>query len=178
MSIAQQIIELYIRKRSPKDIDYNPQAALLLVFITIAITTIAMGSQTILKPPLPTAIAAIAVELGIIYAILHFHEKAPRFVQMITASMGITIIGNLLILLSLQIKELVFFQSLVQIWGLYLSIIILKEVLECSFFKSLALTFASFFITIILLFGMFGDTAMIEEMERQRTSQPQQKTQQ
>jgi len=172
MSIVKQIIELYIRKRVTKDIDHNPPAALLLLFVSVAITTIAIGSNAIFKPPLATAIAAVLIELSLSYAILNFYNKTPRFVQMITASMGVAVIGNLLILITFQVRELLFFQVIIQFWGIYLSASILRDVLESSFFKSLALIFAATFISLTILISMFGDIEMIEKLQEQNSSQP------
>lgn len=171
MLIIKQIVEIYIRKRAIKDIDHNPGAALMLAFITIAITTVAISTQAIFKPALATAIAAVLVELGIFYAILSIHNKTPRFLQMITAAMGVAIIGNILILLTLQLEPLTVLQVPIKIWGLFLSITILKEVLECSFFKALALTIAVTFVALMLLITAFGDMEMIEQLQQQQNTQ-------
>jgi len=172
MSIIKQIFELYLRKRATQDIEHNPPAALLLFFIMAAIATYSFSELPIFRPAVAAAVAAIGLELGIGYAFLHFHQKTSRFVQMITASMGVSVISQLLLLTMLPIPELAVLQGIIRIWGLYLSVVILKDVLECSFFKSLALVISATFISLIMLFGMFGDNEMIQQLQEQNVTQP------
>jgi len=171
MTIIKQIAELYVRKRATKDIDHNPGAALMLAFIIVALTTVDISARGIFKPALVTSIGAVLIELGIFYAILSIHNKTPRFLQMITATMGVAIISSILVLLTLQLEWLTALQVPIKIWGLYLSITILKEVLECSFFKALAFTIAVTFVALMLLISMFGDMEMIEQLQQQQAPQ-------
>jgi hypothetical protein len=167
MSIATQIFEIYIRRREPKDIDYDEPAALLLVFVTIAISTLLFTSLDVFKSPVVAATGAILLELAVSYGILYMHEKTSRFIQMASAGMGVTIISYCLILLLESVPDTGIMVQAVHIWGTFLSIIILRDALECSFIKAMTITFIVVILSTFMIIQLFGDAELIRQQHLQ-----------
>ena len=171
MSIITQIFELYVRRRDPKDIDYDQPAALLLAFVTIAVSTVVFAGFGIFKSAILAAIGALTIDLAISYGILHMHDKTARFVQMITASMGVAVISYCLILLIGSVPDMAIIRPVIEIWSLYLSIIILRDVLECSFIKAMTITFIIAILSFFVLLQVFGDPVAIEQQQLEALQQ-------
>lgn len=165
MSIVQQIVQLYILQRAPKDVSYNPQALVWMFFIAIALFTLLAANDPIIGSPFGAAACSVIVSLAIDYAVLGIHDKSARFIQMSTASLGVSIVGAVIMSLAGLTEGLAAFVVVVQFWGFYLAISILRETLECSFLKATLITLASYMITAYIIIMLFVDMQVVQQIQ-------------
>ncbi|RBP50848.1 hypothetical protein [Arenicella xantha] len=178
MSIVQQILQIYTLRRSPKDIAYHPPAALLLFFVAIALSTIHLSKTPIFYFPTLASASLLAVGVSIDFLILKIHNKANRFVQMTTASLGIACLTTIILIIATNVKELTLPAFVAQLWGFYLAIIILRDALECSFIKSLLITIAAYLVSASFMINLFLDVDAFKVLQAQSMAELQQTTEQ
>lgn len=171
MPIFYQILQLYTLRRTPKDISYQPQAAILLFFLAVALSTIHLSNTPIFYFPTLAATTLLAVGVLIDYLILRIHKKETRFVQMTTASLGVACITTIILLAGTYVKELTLPAFVAQFWGLYLAIVILRDTLECSFFKALLITLGAYLISASFMMQLFLDMDAFQLLQAQSLEQ-------
>jgi len=171
MSTVLQIFQLFVLKRHPKDIDHNLNACLLLAFASVAIDIYALSTLKFIRWPLVASIVLFVMGAALLYNVIKAHGKAPRFVQMLTAMLGVGVICNLSGLFIGSIKGFMAFQSLIQFWGFYLNIFILKETLECSFVRALIIMVILVFTMIMFMIFMFADIQILQALQTEAALQ-------
>jgi len=176
MSIIIQSFEIFIRKRLPSDIDYNLNACLILCFAAVFFSIISFSTVGYIKWPAVAAATSFVISVGLLYYILKLNQKEQRFVQMLTAMLGVGLVCNLISVVVSPVREMRLLAVMVQFWGVYLNIVILKHTLESSFIRAFAITVALLFITLMLLFHVFGDKQAILEIQGQIEQQATQAT--
>lgn len=165
MSIATQILELFVQKRHPKDIDYNLNACILLGFASVAVDIYGFSALQFIEWPVMAASVLFILGLALLYNLVRAHGKTERFVQMITAMLGIGLICNVLGLTLGSVKQLIAAQAMIQLWGIYLNICILKETLEISFFKALLILLVLMFTVAMFMIFLFADMDVLQAIQ-------------
>lgn len=132
MKIWQQIFQLFFRQIDPENIDYDRSAAVAVIVISVGfnyLSFIAIGS---LSNPLLYALVAGLSQALAVFLLLKLRNKENRFVQTITAVLGVTIIATMLQSLLAATQVLAIFGLFVGIYGLFLQFLVLRSALEAN----------------------------------------------
>jgi len=140
MTLISQLIEIIFRKRAPEDIDHNVTNALLLFTFSATAGYVMNATVEQYTQPLLYSLVFSLTHALAIYAVLQFFKKDGRYVQTMTALLGVSLILQAVMLITSQIVPLPLITVVVTAWNFYLIVIILRSALECSVAASVLLT--------------------------------------
>lgn len=152
MSIAAQLVQIILRKRSPADIDFSVAAAAIVIGGSFALQAVTLGVVPSYTQPFAYAAVYTIANVLAVYAILAIHGKDARFVQTATALFGVSLILQMMSIFAAVSGPLAFTSVMITFWQIFILILILKAALECSTVKAVMLTLLyQFFIGFSLL---------------------------
>ena len=151
MSIVTQLIQIILRKRAPSDLAFSITAAGVAVLGLFGLRAMAFSSIPLFSNPFAYAMVYTAANVLVVFAGLKLHNKEARFVQTITALLGVSIILQFMAVFALSSGLLAFTGVMILMWYVYLLVIILRTALDCSFGKAMLLTLAYNFVMSLIL---------------------------
>lgn len=160
MSSITQIIQLYVRQRSPQDIDYNETAAIGLFLVSILITYWNLEMNNSYPQPFLIASTEQAIHALFFYGVLLAHNKTSRFVQLMIGMLGVAVLSKLLLIVIGGSTSLQVIRRVIIFWSLFLSVCIVKEALDCSYLRSILISFVSTLVVTFVLLAIFPSLAV------------------
>jgi len=155
MPIVLELLQIITLQRAPQDLRYDQVAAALSFLALIAMSYFINGMMVEYTAPLGYAIVQSCCQAIIIYGLLRWRDKSVRYVQTITALFGTTVILNMLTLVALRSSLFAAATLLFSVWNFYLMVIILQAALDCSIIRSVILTVAYHFVTVLVLIMIY-----------------------
>ena len=161
MSVLQNLIALLILKAAPQDLPYSTQLAVKLIAGYVFSGIIVL--QTTVNPDdlIQGMLLGLLIQLVFTYAVLRALGRSERFVQTLSAIIGVGVLFNFIAWPVLSMLNdvtasdtmrsslsLVFL--MVMSWEVLVKAHIYKHALEMKMFSALALSFSLFFISIAL----------------------------
>ena len=161
MSDLQKLVAVLFLRAAPQDLPYSVQT--LVSYAVIYVLSGLAVMQSTLKPEdlMAGLLLGFLIQLGFTYFVLRALNHSARFVQTISAIIGVGILFNLLswpvfamladetINDSLKATLSLLFLLLIS-WEVLVKAHIFKHALEMKMFSALALSFSLFFISIAL----------------------------
>ena len=139
MPVLKQLFQRFFRKIEPSDLSYNVNVAIALTLVILhfryAIFSFA-GTQAAIFYSIIYCVA----QTGFVYLMLRLSDKSPRFVQTLTALLGVTLvfaIGFVAMAVTVIFAILIPF---IVIWYLYISYLIIKSAFESTALKAVGIT--------------------------------------
>ena len=168
MNYLSTLPQIAIFKAKPQDIPYNV-SYLFASFVGALLIAMFSASQTqkLSNPATYAAVQYIAFAV-LFYLILVVNQKAERFVQSASAFFGIVALAQILTYLLIFVAKLGSFAILISLWSAVVQIYILRETLESSTLKAVALYACIQFSIIMILLSMFPELAEIVQASMQQ----------
>lgn len=151
MSIVTQLVQIILRKRAPSDLQFSISAAVLVTVSMFALRSLAFSTVPLFSQPLAYALVYTLANVLVVFAVLRMHNKQARFVQTITALLGVSVILQFMAVFALSSGLLAFTGVMILIWYLYLLVVIMREALDCSTVKAILVTLAYNFVMSVIL---------------------------
>ena len=157
MTIIKQLFEILIRQRQPQDIDYDINAAVLSFFAVLALGYFLTSMQPVYSQPLLYSAAQTIIQTALVFLLLKIAGNDNRFVQTLTALFGVSAMLLMLILILVQVPALVAMPFFINLWSLYISILIFKAALDCRTGLAILVAIAYQIITSLLVLLLFPE---------------------
>jgi hypothetical protein len=157
MSIVTQLLQIILRKRQPQDLEYSVTAAVVVVFGQFVMQAAIMsGAQQYSQPIAYGLVYTIANMVGVLL-LLSIYKKQARFVQCISALLGVSLILQIMSIFAFSSGILAFTGVMIWFWNMYLLVLILRASLDCSLMTWILLTIAYHFFVGFAMIMVFPD---------------------
>lgn len=159
--MLQKFLALLFLKAAPQDIPYSQQWAGLAAALYVISGYMVLQSSMAPDDMVPGLLLSLAVQLIFTFIVLRALNKGARFVQTITATLGISILFNLLSWPALSVladealeagvrsSMSLLFLMLIS-WEVLVKAHIYRHALEIKMFSALTLSFSLLFISVAL----------------------------
>ncbi|MEO0367705.1 MAG: hypothetical protein AAF197_02850 [Pseudomonadota bacterium] len=157
MQSIVQIFEIITRQRAPGDLEYNPAIAVIAGAVLISLGTYINSGLAQLSTPMLISAVQVLGQAMLTFVLLNVQGKGNRFVQTISAIFGVTVIVQVMALLTTPLPGGPAIAMLLNFWGFFISVIILKDALESGMLVAILWTITISIGVFLMLFVMFPD---------------------
>jgi hypothetical protein len=95
-SVLTNLLKMVVLSRAPQDLPYRPQLAWMMALIYVVTGFFILQATARVDHALLDMLVMLMTQAGFTYVLLIIINKQPRFVQTITALLGVSVIFNLL----------------------------------------------------------------------------------
>jgi hypothetical protein len=157
MSILTQLVQIILRKRQPQDLEYSVMAAVVAVVGQFVMQAAIMsGAEQYSQPIAYGLVYTVANVVGVLL-LLRLYKKEARFVQCISALLGVSLILQFMSIFAFSSGILAFTGVMMWFWNMYLLVLILRVSLDTSMMTSVLLTIAYHFFVGFAMIVVFPD---------------------
>ena len=142
MNIIVQLLQIITLKRSPSDIRYEPNTAVLAFLAAIGVSYLQLLTSQQISTPLPFVATQNLAQAAVFWLILKTKDKENRYIQSATALFGVSAILQLVVLALMQAPTMIMFGIIITGWNFYLLALILSRAIDAGIGRSLIITFA------------------------------------
>jgi hypothetical protein len=157
MSIVTQLVQIILRKRQPQDIEYSVMAAVVVIFGQFVMQATIMGSAQQYSQPIAYGLVYTIANVVGVLLLLRLYKKEARFVQCISALLGVSLILQFMSIFAFSSGILAFTGVMIWFWNMYLLVLILRVSLDCTMMTSILLTTAYHFFVGFAMIVVFPD---------------------
>lgn len=152
MKIITQLFEILLKKRTPEDIQYNANALIILCVLTICAQYLQFDFYQQFSQPWLYAIIVTASSILAYAVLLKVHSKENRFVQMLTALLGINLIIFLINAVLSVIPGFNLIAIFVSAYSLIISVLIIRAAFSCPTFLAVVILISVTVFSFLMLF--------------------------
>ena len=142
MNIVVQLLQIITLKRSPSDISYDPNTAVMAFIAAVAISFLQLLASQQISTPLPFVTTQNLAQAAVFWLILRINDKENRYIQAATALFGVSAMLQLVVLALMQVPTMIVFGVIISGWNFYLLALILSTAIDAGIGRSLIITFA------------------------------------
>ena len=159
--MLQKLLSLLFLRAAPQDLPYSQQGVVLTSAVYVFSGYVVLQSSMAPDDILPGLLLSLIIQLTFTFLVLRSLNRTARFVQTVTAILGVSILFNLLswpvisVLADVSVKDEVrssmsLLFLMVISWEVLVKAHILRHALEIKMFSALALSFSLLFISVAL----------------------------